>query len=115
MLQWRRQKADDQYLWRDGSAGLFLAASQFPRNRETRAPLIEEILTVKDQLDPKHKYIAEAPVTDDEGNKTVLRFRRKTKEQYVMSEDRKSTRLNSSHVAISYAVFCLKKKKKTYL
>src|SRR5690625_5722273 len=26
-------------------------------------------------------------------------------------EDRKSTRLNSSHVAISYAVFCLKKKK----
>src|SRR5690625_4590290 len=29
--------------------------------------------------------------------------------------DRKSTRLNSSHVAISYAVFCLKKKKKTTL
>src|SRR5690625_5730128 len=27
-------------------------------------------------------------------------------------EDRKSTRLNSSHVAISYAVFCLKKKNK---
>src|SRR6266498_5145359 len=29
------------------------------------------------------------------------------------SEDRKSTRLNSSHVRISYAVFCLKKKKHT--
>src|SRR5207253_3574083 len=29
------------------------------------------------------------------------------------SRDRKSTRLNSSHVAISYAVFCLKKKKIT--
>src|SRR5690625_5719666 len=28
----------------------------------------------------------------------------------VRDEDRKSTRLNSSHVAISYAVFCLKKK-----
>src|SRR5207302_10937631 len=28
--------------------------------------------------------------------------------------DRKSTRLNSSHVKISYAVFCLKKKKKNY-
>src|SRR3712207_8004208 len=28
--------------------------------------------------------------------------------------DRKSTRLNSSHANISYAVFCLKKKKKTY-
>src|SRR5690625_6420841 len=30
----------------------------------------------------------------------------------VLGQDRKSTRLNSSHVAISYAVFCLKKKKK---
>src|SRR5690554_8228210 len=30
----------------------------------------------------------------------------------VMEPDRKSTRLNSSHVRISYAVFCLKKKKK---
>src|SRR5439155_23657484 len=31
-------------------------------------------------------------------------------EKRGMAEDRKSTRLNSSHVAISYAVFCLKKK-----
>src|SRR5256885_4356860 len=32
-------------------------------------------------------------------------------EQHVNEEDRKSTRLNSSHLVISYAVFCLKKKK----
>src|SRR5207248_5491707 len=32
---------------------------------------------------------------------------------YVPYEDRKSTRLNSSHRTISYAVFCLKKKKST--
>src|SRR5690606_39785898 len=31
---------------------------------------------------------------------------------FKIEEDRKSTRLNSSHVKISYAVFCLKKKKK---
>src|SRR2546430_7653978 len=31
----------------------------------------------------------------------------------VVSRDRKSTRLNSSHSQISYAVFCLKKKKKS--
>src|SRR5437899_4963114 len=30
----------------------------------------------------------------------------------LQGEDRKSTRLNSSHLGISYAVFCLKKKKK---
>src|SRR5207253_3998524 len=33
----------------------------------------------------------------------------------ICSRDRKSTRLNSSHVAISYAVFCLKKKTKNTL
>src|SRR5207253_10253643 len=33
-------------------------------------------------------------------------------ERLLLLLDRKSTRLNSSHVAISYAVFCLKKKKK---
>src|SRR5439155_337841 len=32
----------------------------------------------------------------------------------ALAEDRKSTRLNSSHVAISYAVFCLKKKKNPF-
>src|SRR5262245_65646798 len=32
---------------------------------------------------------------------------------FATSPDRKSTRLNSSHLGISYAVFCLKKKKRT--
>src|SRR5699024_12042688 len=32
----------------------------------------------------------------------------------ISSRDRKSTRLNSSHVSISYAVFCLKKKQKNH-
>src|SRR5690625_6244473 len=35
-----------------------------------------------------------------------------THDKSLIFQDRKSTRLNSSHVAISYAVFCLKKKKK---
>src|SRR5256885_9541311 len=33
--------------------------------------------------------------------------------QELEAQDRKSTRLNSSHLVISYAVFCLKKKNKT--
>src|SRR5258705_3621567 len=33
---------------------------------------------------------------------------------YLFGPDRKSTRLNSSHLGISYAVFCLKKKKTDY-
>src|SRR5437870_6046828 len=38
--------------------------------------------------------------------------RRSARSAVAPEADRKSTRLNSSHVAISYAVFCLKKKKK---
>src|SRR5438128_12500421 len=36
------------------------------------------------------------------------------KERTMLDQDRKSTRLNSSHGSISYAVFCLKKKKKKH-
>src|SRR5256885_6683345 len=37
-----------------------------------------------------------------------------TRRSVTRSADRKSTRLNSSHLVISYAVFCLKKKKQTH-
>src|SRR5438309_7504126 len=49
-------------------------------------------------------------------NLYVLRrpSRRDNIQPAVTIEDRKSTRLNSSHSSISYAVFCLKKKKKTF-
>src|SRR3712207_8241068 len=51
----------------------------------------------------------------DEGEPLVRlgRGSRKRGESYRACSDRKSTRLNSSHANISYAVFCLKKKKKT--
>jgi DNA topoisomerase-1 len=82
----RCEKSDDFFLLRDGAAGLFLAASQFPKHRETRAPTIEELKAVGDKLDPKHQYLLAAPVKDKDGNKSVLRFSRKTREQYVVTE-----------------------------
>src|SRR3712207_8278776 len=42
------------------------------------------------------------------------RPRRRGRARVPAHRDRKSTRLNSSHANISYAVFCLKKKKKNY-
>src|SRR5690554_1023341 len=45
-------------------------------------------------------------------SKALSRMNELFKKQEVQKVDRKSTRLNSSHVRISYAVFCLKKKKK---
>ncbi len=86
------EKCDDFFLLRDGAAGIFLAASQFPKYRETRPPLVEDVIHVKDQLDPKFEYLTRAPVADRDGNKAVIRFARKTREQYVMTEvDGKAT------------------------
>src|SRR2546430_15190392 len=46
----------------------------------------------------------------DAGSLNVARSQDPTSNQWTNSADRKSTRLNSSHSQISYAVFCLKKK-----
>jgi DNA topoisomerase-1 len=79
-------KVDDTYILRDGASGLFLAASGFPRNRETRAPLVVEILPHKDEIDSKYSFLFSAPVADVDGVATTIRYSRKTKEQYVQSE-----------------------------
>src|SRR5574344_2254129 len=44
-------------------------------------------------------------------NRTPIKRQLKWEPEVVFNTDRKSTRLNSSHQIISYAVFCLKKKK----
>src|SRR5438067_2798281 len=53
----------------------------------------------------QHEFIATAERQKKESGVTALDIAKR------ILEDRKSTRLNSSHVSISYAVFCLKKKK----
>ena len=86
------QKVDDTYVLRDGASGLFLAASKFPKNRETRPPLVMEVKPHRKEIDPKYDYLMDAPEKDPEGNPTVIRYSRKFKQQYVMSEkDGKAT------------------------
>ncbi|MCZ6887912.1 MAG: type I DNA topoisomerase, partial [Gammaproteobacteria bacterium] len=80
------RKVDDHYVLRDGAAGIFLAASQFPKNRETRAPLISEIKPHAAELDPKFSYLLRAPEFDPEGLPTQVKYSRKTREQYVATE-----------------------------
>jgi DNA topoisomerase I len=82
----RCQKVDDHYVLRDGASGLFLAASKFPKNRETRAPLVEELLTVRDQIDPKYAFLLEAPTRDRDGNPVQVRYSRKARSPYLASE-----------------------------
>lgn len=86
MPELKCQKVDDHYVLRDGASGMFLAASQFPKNRETRPPLVSELIPHRDEIDPKHHYLLDAPQADTEGNPTVVRYSRKTKEQYVQAE-----------------------------
>ena len=93
MPELRCRTVDDHYVLRDGAAGLFLAASGFPRNRETRAPAVSELKPHAAELDSKFRYLLEAPETDPEGRPAVVRFSRKAGEQYVTSEDNgKATR-----------------------
>ncbi len=86
MPELKCEKVNDTYVLRDGASGLFLAASQFPKNRETRAPRVFELIPHQNELDPKFHYLLSAPQKDPDGNPTVIRFSRKTKEQYVQSE-----------------------------
>jgi DNA topoisomerase-1 len=87
MPELRCETVDDYYLLRDGASGIFLAASQFPKNRETRAPLVREIKPHANELDPKFHYLLEAPEADPDGRPTVVRYSRKEKMQYVQSEE----------------------------
>ena len=82
------QKCDDIYLLRDSLKGLFLAASQFPKNRETRAPLVGEVKSVLSKLPEKHQIFSSAPDKDPDGDDLVVRFNRKDASQTLSSESK---------------------------
>lgn len=73
------------YVLRDGASGIFLAAHNFPKVRETRPPKVCELQRFRDRISPKFYYLADAPAVDKDGNETEVRFSRKTKKQYVMA------------------------------
>ena len=95
-------KCEDHYLLRDSMKGLFLAASQYPKNRETRAPKVDEIKDLKEQFitacrflpdKDKHLYLLSAPEKDKDGNPYVIRYNRTEDTHYVASEkDGKKTK-----------------------
>src|SRR5439155_9002129 len=72
-------------------------------NSDTK-PMAKSIAGVK-WIRARQSVATQLNVLTAEGMATLWRAR---------IQDRKSTRLNSSHVAISYAVFCLKKKKQEH-
>lgn len=80
------KKSDAYFVLRDGAAGIFLAANTFPKSRETRTPVIEELVRFRNRLPSKFSYLTLAPIVDPEGNKTIVRFNRKTRKQYVSSK-----------------------------
>lgn len=73
------------FVLRDGAAGIFLAAHNFPKTRETRAPLVSELKRFRDRISPKFYYLADGPESDSDGNPTEVRFSRKTRSQYLIS------------------------------
>ncbi|WP_440055799.1 type I DNA topoisomerase [Pseudoalteromonas sp. T1lg65] len=86
------EKSDAYFVLRDGASGIFLAAHTFPKSRETRAPKVAELKQFRDRISPKFYYLADAPEQDSDGNPAIVRYSRKTKTQYVMTEvDGKAT------------------------
>jgi DNA topoisomerase-1 len=80
--------SDAHFVLRDGASGIFMAAHNFPKSRETRAPLVAELARFRDRISPKFYYLADAPSQDPDKRDTLVRYSRKTKQQYVMSEDK---------------------------
>src|SRR5438128_9849331 len=58
---------------------------------------------------------AQTPATPPDVMPSTLRLTVDDAVKMALDQDRKSTRLNSSHGSISYAVFCLKKKNGSYI
>ncbi|GAA5646728.1 type I DNA topoisomerase [Vibrio proteolyticus] len=80
------ENSDAYFVLRDGASGLFMAAHNFPKSRETRAPLVEELARFADRIPEKYQYLTTAPTHDPEGRPAVVRFSRKSKENYIRSE-----------------------------
>ncbi|MGM0481100.1 MAG: type I DNA topoisomerase [Pseudomonadota bacterium] len=80
------QDSDAYFVLRDGASGIFLSANTFPKSRETRAVTVKELAQFKERLPDKFKYLADAPQEDEDGNDAIVRFSRKSKEQYVVTE-----------------------------
>src|SRR5438477_2066903 len=86
-----------------------LAARGFDAHTLHHAVLLEQVHTFS--LHAQLKLRVNSPAFREEVEEVPLRHERD--ELCVRGQvDRKSTRLNSSHMSISYAVFCLKKKKR---
>ena len=105
-------KCDDHYLLRDSMKGLFLAASKFPKNRETRAPKVSEIKNLSNELveacryledKNKHVYLTSAPTHDKDGNPYVIRYNKTEDMHYLASEkDGKKTKWTAVYVDDSW-------------
>ncbi len=92
MPECRCEKSDAYFILREGLAGLFMAASTFPKSRETRPPLVEELARHRSELDPRFHYLADAPAADPDGNPTAVKFDRKAKVHYLASVGEKRWR-----------------------
>jgi len=74
------------FVLREGVSGIFFAANTFPKSRETRSPFIEELARFEHLLPEKIHYLSTGPKIDNNGNKTIVCFNKKTKKHYIASK-----------------------------
>src|SRR5699024_12642212 len=80
-------------------------SSTYPLSLHDALPIFNQSVPINAPLIPALLGVEDEKLVKKSTLRCVIPF-------LNISKDRKSTRLNSSHVSISYAVFCLKKKKK---
>ena len=86
---------DDCFVLREGLRGLFLAASKFPKNRETRKVKKVELMPFQNELPEYFQYLLTGPDADNLGREVFVKYRAKRgesydpKNHYLMTEDEK--------------------------
>src|SRR5439155_10482909 len=95
--------------WSGWTVAALRSRSSSPSNPSKRSSTLEvECVLLKYS---RQRTEARLQCPSSVNNRSISAAASSTRSTILKSRDRKSTRLNSSHVAISYAVFCLKKKK----
>ena len=98
-------KVEDHFLLRDSLKGLFLAASQFPKNREARAPEVSELKMAAEALPKKHQFLLSAPEHDDDGNPFIVRYNKTEDTHYLSAEkDGKKTGITAIYSNNSWQI-----------
>lgn len=99
------------FVLRNSARGIFLGANTYPKCRELKRVSVEVLNTYRDRLTDDLQYLADAPLEDNLGNKTVVKYDTKQAKQYIGScyTSEKDTRYRADYIDGTWQVIELAK------